>query len=170
MRKKFLRILMAVLCLTLTLGVFVACDGDKDTDGGKQDAGADIYEIKYKGVSVELGGKASTALKALGDPVSEQPTGNCGGLGETTRYDYSAFVMVVVDYESGAKVDSIEFKSDLVETSGGIYIGSSESAVRSAYGEPDETIKNTLVYRDGDRELAISISDGAVKTIVFRCV
>ena len=167
MKKRSLAIMGALLCLTVMLGVFVACDGgnsDKNAD-------SDIFQIKYNGTAVELGAKADTALSKLGEPASKQNTGNCGGLGETTRYDYSAFYMVVVDYEDGGKtVDRIELKNDAVETSKGIYIGSSEADVKSAYGEADSTTKSTLIYKGEGKELAIGITDGKVSSIVFRCV
>lgn len=165
--RRILCIAMALLCALGVLGSLASCDnGNAD----KNDE-ADIFEIKYNGESVELGAEADSALSKLGEPASKQNTGNCGGLGETVRYDYSAFWLVVVDYEDGDRIiDRIEFKNDAVETSKGIYIGSSESDVKEAYGEADSVVKSTLVYKGKNKELAIGITDGAVSSIVFRCV
>lgn len=165
--KRIICYILAMLCLAGVLGGFASCDNA----GADKNDGADIFEIKYNGETLELGAKADAALSKLGAPVSKQNTGNCGGLGETTRYDYSAFWLVVVDYENGDKtIDRIEFKNDAVETSKGIYIGSSESSVKEAYGEADSTVKSTLIYKGKNKELAIGITDGAVSSIVFRCV
>ncbi len=165
--KKLLSIALALLCFIGALGSLASCDNGS---ANKNDE-ADIFEIKYNGATVELGAKADGALSKLGAPVSKQNTGNCGGLGETTRYDYSAFWLVVVDYEDGDKIiDRIEFKNDAVETSKGIYIGSSENAVKEAYGEADSAVKSTLIYKGNNKELAIGITNGAVSSIVFRCV
>ena len=104
----------------------------------------------------------------IGEPASKQPTGNCGGLGETVRYDYSSFIMVVVEYDSGAKIDRIEIRNDLVEAVGGITIGSSESAVKAAYGEPDEVKGTTLVYKSGKNRMNVGIEDGYVSFLTMK--
>ena len=78
--------------------------------------------------------------------------------------------MMVVDYEDGDKIiDTIELRNDGAETSKGIYIGSSEADVKAAYGDADETVGGTLIYRDGNKRLEIGISGGEVSTIVLRC-
>ena len=171
MKNRFFRIMTVVLALVLTLGIFVACD-NAQSDGGDTEADTKVSEfaIKANGVTVELGKKADSVIKKLGEPISKQNTGNCGGLGETTRYDYSSFIMVVVDYEDGGKtVDQIELRNDGAETVGGIYIGSSEADVKAKYGDADDTVGNTLIYKDGNKRLEIGISDGEVSTIVLRC-
>ncbi|MBQ8849610.1 MAG: hypothetical protein IJ011_04685 [Clostridia bacterium] len=169
MKKNIFRIFALALAAMLTLCVFVACDNS--SGDGEDEAKAGVYAIEYNGTKVELGKKADSALSALGEPISAQNTGNCGGLGETIRYDYSAFVMVVVDYEDGDKIiDQIELKNDGAETSKGIYIGSSEADVKSAYGDADSTSGSALVYEDNGKHLEIGITDGAVSSIVLRCV
>ena len=95
--RRILCIAMALLCALGVLGSLASCDnGNAD----KNDE-ADIFEIKYNGETLELGAKADSALSKLGAPVSKQNTGNCGGLGETTRYDYSAY------YYTNASADEI---------------------------------------------------------------
>lgn len=170
--KKFLKIAAVVLAAVFALSLFAACD--KGQDGGTDSEGetkANIYAIKAGSVTVELGKKADSTLEKLGEPVNQQNTGNCGGLGETIRYEYSSFVLVVVDYEDGDKIiDQIELKNDGAETSKGIYIGSSETDVKSKYGDPDGKQGSAYVYEDGDKRLEVGITDGKVSSIVFRCV
>ena len=155
---------MAALLIVavFALGAFVACD-NKQTEN-------DIFAITSGDVTVELGKKADGVLEKLGEPVSQQNTGNCGGLGETVRYDYSSLVLVVVDYEDGDKIiDQIVLKNDGAETTKGIYIGSSEADVKAKYGDADETVGSALVYTKGEKRLEIGITDGMVSSIVLKC-
>ena len=158
-----------LLTLVLAIGIFVSCDNAQSDGDGEEETKVSEFAIKANGVTVELGKKADSTLKKLGEPTSKQNTGNCGGLGETVRYDYSSFVLVVVEYVDGDNViDQIELRNDGAETTKGIYIGSAEADVKAKYGEADETVGGTLVYKDGDRRLEIGISDGEVSTIVLR--
>ena len=149
MKKNLFRIITAALILTVVFGVLASCGDQSDgqDSGDTEQGGKELYAVSYNGETVALGGDAKKVTAKIGEPASKQSTGNCGGLGETVRYDYSSFIMVVVEYESGAKIDQIEIRNDLVETAGGITIGSSESAVRSAYGEPNEVKGTTLIYK-----------------------
>ena len=166
MKKSILKIAAVALCAVFALGILCACENEPVDKVQNED----IYAIKAGAVTVELGKKADGTLDKLGEPMSEQNTGNCGGLGETVRYEYSSFVMVVVDYEDGGKIiDQITLKNDGAETSKGIYIGSSEAAVREKYGEPDGVSGKTLKYESDDMLLEFGITDGAVSSIVFRC-
>ncbi len=166
MKKSIFTVLSLLLCLVMTMGIFTAC-----TEDGKKEEQEDIFAVEYNGETVKLGDEADKVLSKLGEPRSKQNTGNCGGLGETTRYDYSAFWLVVVDYEGkDSIIDTIELKNDAAETSKGIYIGSSESDVKEAYGEADETQGRALMYKSGDKQLAIGITDGKVSSITMRCV
>lgn len=164
----FLRVAALCVCLVLTLSAAVACSNNNTDDT----ADNGIFAAKYNGATVELGKKADPILEKLGKPVSEQNTGNCGGLGETIRYDYSDIVIIVVDYtDGGKKIDKIELKTDLAETTKGICIGSDKSAVIDAYGEPSETVGSTLVYKKGTYELTVGIdANQKVKTIVFSII
>ena len=56
------------------------------------------FSVKYKGTEIKLGTKWSDIEDKLGEPISNMPTGNCGGKGETYRYDYSALTIKVVKY------------------------------------------------------------------------
>ena len=169
MKRSLLKICAIALVAILSLGMLVSCNGENGGDT-ETESKTNIYAVKSGNVTIELGKKADTVLAKLGEAVSEQNTGNCGGLGETIRYDYSSAVIVVVDYEDGDKIiDQIELKNDGAETSMGIYIGSSESSVKAKYGEPDEKVGSALVYTDGDKRLEIGITDGSVASIVLRC-
>jgi hypothetical protein len=161
MKKSILKTVSVFLVLLFALGIFAACE-KKEID--------DRFAIKADGVTVILGAEADSAIEALGTPLSSEPTGNCGGLRETFRYDYPTFFMSIVDYEDGDKIiDTIELKNDGAETSKGIYIGSSEADVRAKYGEPDKSEGRQIVYETEDKRLIIGITDGAVSSIVLKC-
>ena len=154
--------MLAAIC---ALGLFAACEKEQAGDGSDG-----TYAVTVGDVTVELGKKAEPVLEALGAPQSKQSTGNCGGLGESVRYEYPEFVMVVVDYEDGDKIiDQLELKNDGAETAGGIYIGSAEADVRAKYGEPDGENGRAITYENEEMLLQFGISDGVVSAIVLRC-
>ena len=129
----------------------------------------DIFAVEYNGQTITLGEKADGVLRALGEPESEQNSGNCGGLGETIVYDYPALKLTVVDYEDGdAIIDKIELKTDTAETVDGIYIGADEDKVVKAYGD-GESSNGALVYSDDGKEMAIGIKNGKVTYIIMFC-
>ena len=172
MKKILLRIITAALLCALTVCIFASCD----KQGGSNDGGADndgsskkvVYAIEYNDAKISLGADATSVVKKIGEPVSKQSTGNCGGLGETVRYDYSSFILVVVEYDSGAKVDQIELRNDLVEAVGGVSIGSSEGAVKKAYGEPSEVKGSTFIYKSGKNRMNIGFEDGYVSFLTMK--
>ena len=167
MKKNIFRILTAVLMVAVVLSAFAACT-QKET-GNEKDT-ENFYAIRYNGTEIALDADAKSVVKKIGEPSAKQNTGNCGDHGETVRYDYSGFEMVVVEYKSGAKVDEIEILNDLVETSKGITIGSSESAVKAAYGEPSRTDGKALFYEKGNKLLTIGIEDGYVSTLNLKVI
>ena len=169
MKKIFAKLFVLALCGTLVLGM-CACNGNTSDATEVGESGGISYSAKYNGQTVRLGKKADSVLDKLGEPVSELNTGNCGGLGETTRYDYKDITLVVVDYENGDElIDQIVLNTDGAETAEGIYIGSSEADVIKAYGEGTLTGK-TRIYREDGKELAIGIENGTVSSIVYRCI
>ena len=161
MKKSILKTVSVFLVLLFALSIFAACE-KKETD--------DRFAIKADGVTVILGAEADSAIEALGTPQDTQYNGNCGGRGENISYEYSTFVMDVVDYEDGDRIiDNIELKNDGAETARGITIGSSEADVRAKYGEPDKIENSALYYETEDKKLQIEITDGAVSSIVLKC-
>lgn len=167
MRSKFLRVCAILLCLITLLSV-VACG--KTGGDGDGSSGAGIYSATFDGVKIELGASAPAVLKKLGEPKSKNEIGDCGGLGAQVRYDFSSFILYVLESDEGDVIDQITFKDDIVETSDGISIGSGESDVREEYGEPSESKKGSLIYRDGNKQMTVKIENGKVASIDIMCV
>ena len=145
--KKLTALLFVLLMVLMSA---VACndsaDGEKPKNGG--DAAVGHY-IEYNGTKIELGKKADSVIDALGEANAVNEIGDCGGLGAQVRYDYSSFLLYVLESDSGNIIDQITLKDDLVETDKGICIGDEESAVRTAYGEPDKTQGARLLISSG---------------------
>ena len=164
MKTKFLKVLACVLCLCSLVAVFAACDVVGENGGDEEN----IFAVKYKGTTIKLGSKPEDTVEALGEPKSKQPTGNCGGLGETVKYDYGSLIIVVVEYDDkAAEIDQIYLKSDAAETSKGIYIGCSKAEVEAAYGEPNSAVQSSVTYKDGDKLLTFGFTDGKVDSIIL---
>lgn len=174
MKKMIFKISAIILCLMLALSVIGCNEKDTDNGGDDDDNGAEtveIYALKYKGTTITLGKKADSVLKKLGDPISSQNTGNCGGMGETVRYEYSALSVVVVEYEDGdAVIDALIVKNDAVTTTKGIMIGSEKAEVIEAYGEADKNTDTLVSYSKGGKTLAFGIENGVVSKIELRVV
>lgn len=158
--KRWIAVLLVAI---LALGL-VACN-EKDKDGETEPADEIGFYVNCNGMKIELGKSAESVLTALGEPNSRKEIGDCGGLGAQVRYDYASVTIYVLESKSGEVIDEISLKDDLAETSKGIVIGSKESAVRSAYGDPHKTEGDRLQYQSGDKCLMFTVKDGQVSAI-----
>lgn len=171
MKKHIFRILAVVLCLIMAASV-VACTEDGSeaaTENGGNKPVSSSFSVRYNGTEIKLGSNWNGIESKLGTPAGSLPTGNCGGKGETYRYDYSALAITVVHYTDGEPlVDIISFKNDAATTDKGIYIGSSKSDVVNAYGQPTEENESSVKYVNGDAEFTFGITDGKVNSITLK--
>ena len=171
MKKYIFRILAIVLCFIMASSA-VACieEGSETTaDNGGNKPVSSSYSVKYNGTDIKLGSNWNSIESKLGTPVGSLPTGNCGGKGETYRYDYSALAITVVHYTDGDPlVDIITFKNDAATTDKGIYIGSSKNDVINAYGQPTEENESSIKYVNGDAVFTFGIADGKVNGITLK--
>ena len=171
MKKIFLRVFAIVVCIIMAVS-FVACtdeDSEATLENGGNKPASSSYSVKYNGTEIKLGSNWNGIESKLGAPAGSLPTGNCGGKGETYRYDYSALAITVVHYTDGEPlVDIISFKNDAATTDKGIYIGSSKSDVINAYGQPVEENESSVKYVNGDAEFTFGITDGRVDSISLK--
>ncbi len=167
MKKNIFRVIALITCL-ITMLCAAACNESTETEAEENNA-AGIYAVEYNGSVIELGEKADKVISKLGEPQSKQSAGNCGGKGEVFIYDYSAFVMSVVEYTDGDSIiDKIELRNDTAETSKGLCIGADEADIEKLYGDPTNSANGVMQYKKGDKILEISVNDGKVDTIALR--
>ena len=168
MKNKFLKLISIALCACALIAL-TACDSEKDGEDDKDGKGSS-YSAIYGDVEIALGADATKVLDRLGEPKSKNEIGDCGGLGSQVRYDFSSFILYVLEADGTDTVDQITFKDDLVETSKGITVGSSVSDLKDAYGEPSETRGSSLIYRDGNKQLTVKTDSDKVTSIDMMCV
>ena len=169
LKKSFL-VLLAML-LTLSM---VACTADKDggfdddDDAGKKNDGNKgkiSFSVSYNDTVIELGKPATAVLSSLGEPDAKQEVFDCGEGNSRIYYQFASFDLYTMKVNGEEVIDQIELLDDLSETAAGILIGSSESAVRNAYGSPTTEKNGKLTYSSGENHLIIKIVEGKVSEI-----
>ena len=144
-----------------------SCNDAKENDGESPASNSPFYVV-YKDVKIELNKKAEGVLEALGESNHTDNLGDCGGIGVQMKYTYSDIAVNTLKEKNGEVIHKISFESDLVSTPKGISIGSSESDVRTAYGNPTSEEGGKLIYKSGDLELEFAVKDGSVSAVNYR--
>lgn len=190
MKRLFALLLVLVLSFTL-----IACGGDNatdtDADTSKETENSDVgegnetenkgndendekHEDKYVFVSgdvtVIMNAAADSILSALGEPNSTYESPSCAFQGNDYYYDYGSFELSAYDEGEGQFIYSVFFKDDLIETPEGLCIGDSASEVESLYGAEGKLDSGNYSYTDGNCNLMIFITDGAVSSIEYTAV
>lgn len=189
MKRLFALLLVFVLSFTL-----IACGGDDpaDTDAGDgketENAGSgegqetenagnegdNEHEDKYVFVSgdvtVIMNAAAESILSGLCEPNSTYEAPSCAFQGNDYYYDYGSFELSAYDEGEGKFIYSVFFKDDLIETPEGLCIGDSASEVESLYGADGKMDSGNYSYTDGNCNLMIFITDGAVSSIEYTAV
>ena len=164
--KRFLCLILAMsFCISACLFVCSCNNAEQEDD---ETSSANPFCVTYNGVKIELDKKADDVLEKLGEAKSEDNLGDCGGIGVQMKYTYADIAINTLKEEKGEMIHKIEFKNDLPKTSKGIYIGSDEADVRSAYGTPNSEENGRLIYKKSDLELEFTIENGEVIAINYR--
>ena len=161
--KRFFSLILAIFFCISTCLFVCSCNEKKD-----EQASSNPFYLTYDGVHIELDKKADNVLEALGKAQSEDNLGDCGGIGVQIKYTYADIAINTLKEEKGEMIHKIEFRNDLPKTSKGIYIGSGEADVRSAYGTPSSEENGKLIYKQSDLELEFAIANGEVSAINYR--
>ncbi len=158
MKKSLKIVALAVALLMLSL-CLLACNSEDDKNSDKS------FYVTYKGVKLELGKNADSAVKALGEALSVSELGDCGGLGSQVKYTYSSLALYVLKDKSGKSViDGVELYDDSVTTPEGVYIGmSAEDAAAKLDGAKESG--NALTVVDGEYYLKVKLDGGKVSEI-----
>ena len=178
MNKKLLALALA-LGLTLSL---TACGGDSGNDaqtGGEPPAPqnstqagsettADTFVFTTAdGKEVAVNEDMADVLADLGDAQSYFEAESCAFEGLDKTYTYPGFVITTRPDGDKDYVNSIRLTDDSVSTQEGVYIGSSEQDVTTAYGEDGGTTEGMLSYTAGDVTLNFILDDGVVTSIEY---
>lgn len=157
------RLLFALLAV-LTLLPLTACGKSGDGD----------WKFTANGVTLTVGETCSDVLKTLSSSCSKNtPSASCWEkTGEDVVYEYRSLGFRLKTYrkeenDPNELLRGIEFLSDTAKTPEGITIGSTEDAVRAAYGTPTKEDGDMLSYVKGKTELQLTVRDGKVKSIGY---
>jgi hypothetical protein len=124
------------------------------------------------GISVKLGSSAADALATLGDYSDMMEAPSCVHEGYDRVYTYAGLYTVLTSPDAQGKeyVAEISLLSDLValETGGNfLMIGSPESDIKAAFGDPAEDAFGVQKYNIDGAILTVTIDGGVVSGFVM---
>lgn len=124
------------------------------------------------GVTVKLGSPAADALAALGDYSDMMEASSCVHEGFDRVYTYAGLYTVLTSPDaSGAEyIAEISLLSDLValDVSGTyLMIGSAESDIKAAFGDPAEDAFGVQKYNLDGANLTVTVDGGVVSGFVM---
>ena len=155
---KMIALVMAVLMLSVC---FFACNKEESDNTPKS------FYVTYKGVKIELGKNADNVVENIGDVLSVNELGDCGGLGAQIKYTYASLAIYVLEDKDGnAVIDGIELYDDSITTPEGVYIGMSASDAKAKLGGAKES-GNALTVIDGKYYVKVKLDGGKVSEIHF---
>ena len=176
MNKKLLALALA-LGLTLSL---TACGGGNDTPAGGENTApqesaqaggentADTFVFTTAdGKEVAVNADMADVLAELGEEQSYFEAESCAFEGLDKTYTYPGFVITTRPDSEKDYVNSIRLTDDTVTTGEGVYIGSTEADVTTAYGESTSDTEGMLSYTAGDVALNFILEDGVVTSIEY---
>lgn len=178
MKRKLFALALAV-GLTLSLA---ACGGDTNNDaqgggdspapqnsaqaGGQETPGTYTFATA-DGVTVAIDADMADVLAALGEEQSYFEAESCAFEGLDKTYTYPGFVITTRPDGEKDYVNSVRLTDDSVSTQEGVYIGSSEADVKTAYGEDGGTAEGSLSYTSGGVTISFILEDGVVTSIEY---
>ena len=176
MNKKLLALALA-LGLTLSL---TACGGGNDTPSGSENTApqesaqaggentADTFTFTTAdGKEVAVNADMADVLAELGEEQSYFEAESCAFEGLDKTYTYPGFVITTRPDGDKDYVNSIRLTDDTVSTGEGVYIGSTEADVTTAYGESTSDTEGMLSYTAGDVALNFILENGVVTSIEY---
>lgn len=156
--KKNAKIMMLVFTVMLSVTMLA----------GTRVEAAKQYTFKYKGVTAKMHGSAKKLKKKAGKIEKKKQSKSCAYKGYDRTYLYKNFMLST--YSKSAKgteyINCIKLRNSKVATKEGIRIGSSESAVKKAYGNK-KPVYGIYTYVKGKSKLQIEVSNGKVKAITY---
>ena len=169
--KRIGTILLAMALLLSLLICVIACDDTSNVPAEEDKPETyGTYTVKYRDTVIELGKEASSVLESLGEPSAKQFVASCGeGAGDQWRYTYSSLYLFTVKTDAGEIVDAVALRDDIAKTGKGLTVGSTESEITAAYGEPTAKQGSKVRYTTDTYTMEFVLDDaGTVKTVEMR--
>ncbi len=158
--KKSKRIVVAmVLVLSLCLPLISQGDAIAAKKG---------YYFSYNGASVTMGSKAKKFINKAGSPEKTKKSKSCAFDGYDYTRQYAGFILYTyTNSDNGPEyVNGVTFLNSSVKTKEGIHIGSTESEMKSAYGDSTST-NGVYFYNKGKTKLMLMVQSGKVSQIRY---
>ena len=142
-----------------------SADPQQNTQTGGETAAFTFATADGKEVAVNA--DMADVLAQLGAEQSYFEAESCAFEGLDKTYTYPGFVITTRPDGENDYVNSIRLTDDTVSTQEGVYIGSSEAEVITAYGESTSDTEGLLTYTAGDVILSFLLEDGVVTSIEY---
>jgi uncharacterized lipoprotein YmbA len=140
----------------------VTKEGERPTGKG--------YSFTYQEVAIPMNTEAASIVEALGEPVNYFEAASCAFQGLDKIYYYNSFELGTYPNAGKDYVSYVNLLDDTVTTDQGIFLGSSLTELKDAYGE-DFTIEGSAyIYRLGDTKLTFIVEADEVKQITYSAV
>jgi len=124
------------------------------------------YAFIYKGTALVAGGLADDFI-ALFEPTEIFEAPSCAFEGMDRILYYNGFNINTYPINGTDYILSIVFTDDSVQTSEGIWLGSSREDVLVAYGTPDLDAGNSIKYTRGGMSLNFVIENDTVTDVMY---
>lgn len=125
------------------------------------------FAFEYKGTKITMHAPAAPILDALGEPVKYTESASCAFEGLDKSYYYGSFYLDTYPKGEEDYVYGWWFVDDSVATEEGIYIGSSQAEVETAYGTDCYNGTNAFVVKRGGGTLTVILEEGVVSSIQY---
>jgi hypothetical protein len=151
----------SIVVILLTLVWLCACTPIPADD-------AQPLSLSYRGVELTVGMAAEQVIDALGDDYTMTEAGSCAGQGMDRMYRYpSVQLYVFAPLHGEARITSVSYTDDGVQSAQGGRIGCSAEDVIAAMGQADEVSDTRLIYRGEESVLTFGLRDGVVVSVVL---
>ena len=128
------------------------------------------YVFTADGVDIAMNAPVADILTALGEPKSYTERPSCAFEGLDKTYFFGSFYLETYPGADGDYVHCVWLVDDSVATAEGIYIGSSQQDVESAYGAEHFDGSNSYVMEQGDSTLTVILENGVVSSIQYDAI
>lgn len=164
--RKIIRIAAVLVTITALLAACSPAPSNV-TGGNAPETKFDGYVFKSGTVALELGEKADSYIKALGEPKKTFEAPSCAFEGVDKTFYYPGFEVTTFPKDGADYLYTIRLTDDSVETPEGLYIGAGLDTMLSAYGDVYSESGGMYTYEKGVTVLDILIVDDMVASIMY---